>query len=150
MRPPGSIPSLSDRKSTRLNSSHSQISYAVFCLKKKRCLDELRRKRVIHFSELESVNDDEELSPLAAIPDNGPLPEELAEQSDLQYRLQDSIETLPIKFRSVVLLRYAGQLSFSEIGQTLNMPEATAKTYFQRAKPLLRPFPINQDQLVAH
>src|SRR2546427_8583477 len=27
--------SQSDRKSTRLNSSHSQISYAVFCLKKK-------------------------------------------------------------------------------------------------------------------
>src|SRR2546427_3274252 len=29
-----------DRKSTRLNSSHSQISYAVFCLKKKkkRCI----------------------------------------------------------------------------------------------------------------
>src|SRR2546430_11580323 len=27
-----------DRKSTRLNSSHSQISYAVFCLKKKRLL----------------------------------------------------------------------------------------------------------------
>src|SRR2546430_12601216 len=30
-RPPGG-----DRKSTRLNSSHSQISYAVFCLKKKK------------------------------------------------------------------------------------------------------------------
>src|SRR2546430_13395746 len=27
-----------DRKSTRLNSSHSQISYAVFCLKKKKFL----------------------------------------------------------------------------------------------------------------
>src|SRR5689334_24660609 len=27
---------LSDRKSTRLNSSHSSISYAVFCLKKKK------------------------------------------------------------------------------------------------------------------
>src|SRR5256886_5989766 len=27
---------LKDRKSTRLNSSHSQISYAVFCLKKKK------------------------------------------------------------------------------------------------------------------
>src|SRR5205085_8735448 len=26
-----------DRKSTRLNSSHSPISYAVFCLKKKKC-----------------------------------------------------------------------------------------------------------------
>src|SRR2546430_3597840 len=38
-RPPGSknrrpAPRPEDRKSTRLNSSHSQISYAVFCLKK--------------------------------------------------------------------------------------------------------------------
>src|SRR2546427_9638690 len=31
-----------DRKSTRLNSSHSQISYAVFCLKKK------KYSRIIH------------------------------------------------------------------------------------------------------
>src|SRR3712207_7466907 len=31
----GSIPYL-DRKSTRLNSSHANISYAVFCLKKKK------------------------------------------------------------------------------------------------------------------
>src|SRR2546430_8060183 len=29
-------PEVLDRKSTRLNSSHSQISYAVFCLKKKK------------------------------------------------------------------------------------------------------------------
>src|SRR3712207_8370746 len=28
---------LRDRKSTRLNSSHANISYAVFCLKKKQC-----------------------------------------------------------------------------------------------------------------
>src|SRR5688572_31074757 len=28
-----------DRKSTRLNSSHSQISYAVFCLKKKKKIE---------------------------------------------------------------------------------------------------------------
>src|SRR2546430_13515764 len=44
-RPPGNFPPNAstpgrrghlDRKSTRLNSSHSQISYAVFCLKKKK------------------------------------------------------------------------------------------------------------------
>src|SRR2546430_7729952 len=33
-----------DRKSTRLNSSHSQISYAVFCLKKKKQYDALARR----------------------------------------------------------------------------------------------------------
>src|SRR5438045_7802221 len=32
----GSAPEWSDRKSTRLNSSHLGISYAVFCLKKKK------------------------------------------------------------------------------------------------------------------
>src|SRR2546428_7979784 len=31
-----SYPLIEDRKSTRLNSSHDQISYAVFCLKKKK------------------------------------------------------------------------------------------------------------------
>src|SRR5690242_21048936 len=34
---PGPVPGL-DRKSTRLNSSHMSISYAVFCLKKKKPL----------------------------------------------------------------------------------------------------------------
>src|SRR6266704_6012236 len=33
--PSPSLPSSRDRKSTRLNSSHVSISYAVFCLKKK-------------------------------------------------------------------------------------------------------------------
>src|SRR5438270_6476780 len=36
IRPARCHPELEDRKSTRLNSSHSQISYAVFCLKKKK------------------------------------------------------------------------------------------------------------------
>src|SRR3712207_7299078 len=33
---PLAFPSYADRKSTRLNSSHANISYAVFCLKKKK------------------------------------------------------------------------------------------------------------------
>ncbi len=118
----------------------------LFQVARNRCLDELRRKHAVNFSELESANDDEELSALAAIPDTSPLPEELAERSDLQDHLQQAIETLPYKFRSVVLLRYAGQLSFAEIGQALHMPEATAKTYFQRSKPLLRAALLDQTQ----
>src|SRR2546421_6884809 len=44
----GPVPQARDRKSTRLNSSHDQISYAVFCLKKKKkkkkCRSVCRRK----------------------------------------------------------------------------------------------------------
>src|SRR3712207_8109913 len=35
---PGGFLAFTDRKSTRLNSSHANISYAVFCLKKKKYL----------------------------------------------------------------------------------------------------------------
>src|SRR3712207_7141420 len=37
-----------DRKSTRLNSSHANISYAVFCLKKKK-KNKLHRYSVLHY-----------------------------------------------------------------------------------------------------
>src|SRR5438876_3789205 len=40
----GSRSSRKDRKSTRLNSSHPSISYAVFCLKKKK-----HTRRLIHY-----------------------------------------------------------------------------------------------------
>src|SRR2546428_10169082 len=35
-----------DRKSTRLNSSHDQISYAVFCLKKKKTTTAIRSRHI--------------------------------------------------------------------------------------------------------
>src|SRR2546427_9476357 len=38
-----------DRKSTRLNSSHSQISYAVFCLKKKK-----KKKKKVNYQHVKN------------------------------------------------------------------------------------------------
>src|SRR5699024_12147344 len=45
-----------DRKSTRLNSSHVSISYAVFCLKKKK--KKYKRQKKIRNDSNESVNRD--------------------------------------------------------------------------------------------
>src|SRR5690349_23696329 len=42
---------LRDRKSTRLNSSHVEISYAVFCLKKKTALSDLDQQ-LMHFPQI--------------------------------------------------------------------------------------------------
>ncbi len=104
------------------------------------CVDELRRRKryAIHFSQLETENNEGEITFLGDMADTGPLPEEIMERHDLQKVLQSAIQSLPPKFRDVVTLRYLAQLSFSEIGRTLHMPEATAKTYFHRAKVLLR------------
>src|SRR5688572_30962852 len=49
----GSERAVLDRKSTRLNSSHSQISYAVFCLKKKKKI--LDKKSITTFLHHNSI-----------------------------------------------------------------------------------------------
>ena len=120
----------------------------LYQVARNRCLDELRRKRAIHFSELEKGTDEEEQSLLETMQDLSPLPEEVVERRDVQDTLLKAIRALPPKFRAVVLLRYAAQLSYAEIGRVLHMPEATAKTYFQRVKPLLRNVLAAQLQVV--
>lgn len=121
----------STRTKTPLKSWLFQVAW-------NRCMDELRKQRPLFFSELEIEESEEGLSFLSIIPDDRPSPEEIAEQHDLRSILCQAIETLPPKFRSVVSLRYTRDLSFMEIGNILHMPENTAKTYFQRARPLLR------------
>ncbi len=101
-------------------------------------LDELRKRRrraEVPFSALEWEDREEGLSPLEAIPDPEPLPEEMTERSELNCWLHAAIVSLPPKFRSIVHLRYFRQLTFSEIGRTLKMPEPTVKTYFYRSLP---------------
>jgi RNA polymerase sigma factor (sigma-70 family) len=110
----------------------------LFQVARNRCLDELRRKHMVYFSELERANEEEEYITPFTISDSAASPELLAEQHDLQRRLLQAIETLPPHFRAIVMLRYLTQWTFAEIGRALHIPEATARTYFQRAKPLLR------------
>src|SRR5205809_5817020 len=45
-------PYVGDRKSTRLNSSHGYISYAVFCLKKKK---KIQKNLIIHIVEVDDT-----------------------------------------------------------------------------------------------
>src|SRR5699024_12050484 len=44
---PDGVASVRDRKSTRLNSSHVSISYAVFCLKKNKNIQSLRHAQLL-------------------------------------------------------------------------------------------------------
>jgi RNA polymerase sigma factor (sigma-70 family) len=55
-----------------------------------------------------------------------------------RVRIGEAIQALPERYRGVVALRYVTDLTFAEIGQALGIPENTAKTFFQRAKLLLR------------
>src|SRR6266581_5119285 len=113
----------------------------LFQVARNHCLDELRiryRRKEIPFSTLEWEYREEELPPIEVITDPEPLPEEVVERIELHCLLQQAIFSLPPTFRSIVHLRCFRQLSFSEIGQMLKMPESTVKTYFYRSLLSLR------------
>ncbi|EFH87910.1 RNA polymerase sigma factor [Ktedonobacter racemifer] len=113
----------------------------LFRVARNRCVDEIRRRHcyALPFSQVgfyEEAHDGQEF--LLEILDQDPLPEAMAERCEMQLVLQEAIASLPPKFRAVVWLRYVYQPSFSEIGKVLNIPTATVKARFYRAKLLLR------------
>ncbi len=110
----------------------------AFVIARNKCLDYLRKRRVPTFNQFQPKDDGPTI--LDQVNDPAPLPEELLEREATQQTLKEAIATLPERYRSVVTLRYTSDLSFSEIGQVLNIPEGSAKTYFQRAKILLREY----------
>ena len=113
----------------------------LFQVARNRCLDELRKRRrraEVPFSTFGREDGEEGPSPLEAIADPEPLPEEMTESIELQGSLHAAIVSLPPKFRSIVQLHCFRQLTFAEIGRTLNMPKTTVKTYFYRSLPHLR------------
>ena len=119
----------------RLNQEQSFKSW-LFKVAHNRSIDELRKKRSVPFSEWEPGDVDE--TELTTLPDSAPLPQEMLEYRELQQTLRNAIEQLPVHYQDIVLLHSFWQLKFPEISERLGMPEATVKTYFHRAKRLLR------------
>ena len=109
----------------------------IYRVARNKCIDLWRGHTTVSLSahdEHEGDADTADVDP----PDPMPLPDELAERKDLQQLLRGAINKLPVKYRTAVTLRYVNELSFAEIGHAMGIPENTAKTYFQRAKTLLR------------
>jgi len=109
----------------------------LYRVARNKCIDMLRRRRTTPFSAIGS-DPDEDTAFEHTIADSDPLPDEVAERADIQRILQTAIDRLPEKYRLVVSLRYAAELTFAEIGESLGLPENTVKTHFQRAKAMLR------------
>ncbi|HEY6541762.1 MAG TPA: sigma-70 family RNA polymerase sigma factor [Ktedonobacteraceae bacterium] len=118
--------------------THRSLQAWMFRVARNRCLDELRRKHVPNFTEMAWEGNEDEALCSAGVLMLAPSVEEQVEQHELEHLLYQVITDLPPKYRPIVWLRYTTLLNFGEIGRTLHIPEATAKTYFQRAKARMR------------
>lgn len=69
---------------------------------------------------------------------NGTLPDEFSEQGELSSILQGQIDHLPVQFRTILTLYHLDEMSYKEIGEIMDLPEGTVKSYLFRARKLLK------------
>ena len=111
----------------------------IYQIARNKCIDLWRKRTTLSLSAADPPDSADEAEQTDwETPDPAPLLEELVERKDLQEILRAAINALPVKYRTAVTLRYVNELSFAEIARSMGVPENTAKTYFQRAKKLLR------------
>ncbi len=65
-------------------------------------------------------------------------PERIAMRAEMRQLMEARIDLLPDAFRSVFMLRAVEELSVEEVALALDLPEATVRTRFFRARGLLR------------
>ncbi len=74
-------------------------------------------------------------------------PEQIAASDGNRKLIRRAIESLPIEFREVTVLRELEGLSYREIGQVLDIPEGTVMSRLARARLRLRKLLVNVDAL---
>jgi len=101
-------------------------------------LGRLRRKRaqIIPLEAAMMSSDNDTQSALTEAPDRGP--EQSLARSQVRALIEARIDLLPEMFRSVFMLRAIEEMSVDEVAEVLEIPAATVRTRYFRARALLR------------
>jgi RNA polymerase sigma-70 factor (ECF subfamily) len=101
------------------------------------CIDRLRKKKPNYSIDAE-MSDNEGTDWHAILPSDEAGPEEELILSETQHNIRNAIQSLPDKYRTVVVLRYLHDMSLQEISDVLEMPVTTVKTRVHRGREFLR------------
>lgn len=95
----------------------------------------MRQRKDRRYAPLPSAAEDEEIP---APSSRTQTPEDLAAGGELRRLIETAIDRLPDGFRTVFMLRAIEQLSVEETAASLDIPAATVKTRFHRARTLMQ------------
>jgi len=103
------------------------------------CYDELRRQKRRPTTPLEpETNDGEEMDSPRWLADPNMTPSEQSEADELEHAIQHCLDTLPLEFRSVVVLADIQGMDYSEVAIASKVPLGTIKSRLARARLRLR------------
>ena len=97
------------------------------------CIDRLRKRKPSYSLDAE-VSDSEGADWYALMPSDQVTPESEYLLSETQLHIRQTIDTLPEKYKTVIILRYLQDMSLKEISEVLEMPMTTVKTRVHRGR----------------
>jgi RNA polymerase sigma factor (sigma-70 family) len=100
------------------------------------CIDFIRKKKLSTLSINSMVDDDGDERPLQ-IKSDTLNPEEVSMKREQTALLKLLIDSLPPRYRNLIVLRYFDELSYEEIAEQLDLPLGTVKAQLFRARYLL-------------
>jgi RNA polymerase sigma-70 factor (ECF subfamily) len=101
------------------------------------CIDRLRKRKPSYSLDAEST-DHEGLDGYSMIPSDNRTPESELLLTETQRIIHESIDSLPPKYKTIMMLRYIQEMSLQEISDVLDMPVTTIKTRVHRGREFLR------------
>jgi RNA polymerase sigma-70 factor (ECF subfamily) len=125
---------------------NQKFSTWIFRIGTNLCIDKLRRRKNTYSLDAE-MPDGEGNDYYAMLPSHEDTPEKQVIVSETQEQIRQAIETLPEKYKSVVILRYLHDMSLQEISDVLDMPVTTIKTRVHRGREYLRKRLEQEDQV---
>jgi RNA polymerase sigma factor (sigma-70 family) len=123
---------------TSLGSFNDEYAFSTWLYKiaSNNSIDHIRKKKLQTFSidkPVESKDSDFSFE----IPDSGEEPDEALIASQRKRMLNDAINSLPQKYRRVILMRHVDEKEYQEIAIVLKLPLGTVKAHIFRAREIL-------------
>lgn len=100
------------------------------------CIDYIRRKKLQTFS-IDKPIESKESDFSFELPDSTYEPDKAMIASQRKKLLDDAINSLPPKYRQVIVMRHQEELEYQEIAQILKLPLGTVKAHIFRAREML-------------
>jgi RNA polymerase sigma factor (sigma-70 family) len=124
-----------------LEKFDKQFSFSTWLFKiaTNNCIDYLRKKKLNTFSidkDIGSEDDDFQFE----IPDTETIPDRNILDTERKKILEEAIESLPNKYKSVILLRHRDEKDYEEIAKKLKLPLGTVKAHIFRGRELLNKY----------
>jgi len=120
----------------------SKVFTWLYQIARNLCINRLRRRerqRHIRIESLEQMSDpDDDTRTTRDIADWTHSPQQVLEQKELHQKILAAIDSLPIEYREVIILREFQQLSYNEIVEATGLSLENVKTRLSRARAMLR------------